>query len=280
MDDRNPYGDVRRRGFGSALLALVLAFVLGIVLAAAAVHRWDRVAQWLHPPAVTPVAPRPVERVVVQPLPLASSSSGYAALAERVEGIEQRIDGIEAQSTAASGNADRAEALVVAVAIRRALDRGQPLGYLEGLLRQRFGGSDAPAVAMLIASAQRPVTLIQLQNMLETLAPAITTVAPGESWWSGVRRELASLVIVRRADTPSSAPDARLERARHALDQGQVDVAAAEVARMPGAPSASGWLASARRYLLARNALDRIETAALLKPAASAPAPAAAPLLD
>jgi hypothetical protein len=45
---------------------------------------------------------------------------------------------------------------------------------------------------------------------------------------------------------------------------------------MPGAARAIDWLGQARRYMLARNALDRIESAALLKPP-PAPAPLPSP---
>ena len=49
----------------------------------------------------------------------------------------------------------------------------------------------------------------------------------------------------------------------------------------PGREAARGWVTDARRYVLARRALDAIETAALLEPRmptppASAPTPAAA----
>jgi hypothetical protein len=45
-----------------------------------------------------------------------------------------------------------------------------------------------------------------------------------------------------------------------------VDVALAEVLRMPGHPAAASWIGAARRYIAARRALDTIETAALLDP--------------
>jgi len=89
-----------------------------------------------------------------------------------------------------------------------------------------------------------------------------------------VKQELSSLFVVRKADQPSNIPADRLSRAEHALEQGQVDSAAAEVARLPGAARANDWLGQARRYVLARNALDRIETEALLTPAPK-PAPLA-----
>ena len=58
----------------------------------------------------------------------------------------------------------------------------------------------------------------------------------------------------------------RLERAEAALEAGQVDVALAEVLRMPGQARARAWVTDAGRYVAARRALDSIETAALLEP--------------
>lgn len=279
MDGPDPYAAPyappprRRRALAPALIALGVAFLLGVALTAFAVRRWERLSELLRlrSPA-TVVAARPVMPPPARvPPPAAPSDPG---LADRVTVMETRIDAIDARAAAARGDADRADGLLVAFAARRALDRGQPLGFLEGMLRERFGGGDAPAVALVIAAAQRPVTLAQLQDGLAALAPMLATARPDESWWTAAKTELAGLFVVRRADTPSPLPADRLSRANHALEQGQVDAAAAEVARMPGAPRAADWLAAARRYVIARAALDRLETAALLKPRADT-APAA-----
>jgi hypothetical protein len=271
--ERDPYAQPRR-GWTGLTVGLLLAFLLGIGGTAWAVHRWGTVADLLAPraPAAPIMAP---PRLVVQPVRAAPAPTpDNAVLTDRLADLESRMDGIEERSAAAAGDADRAEALLVAFAARRALDRGQPLGYLEGLLRDRFGPIDPPAVALVIASAQRPVTLAQLQDQLDALGTTLSSSDPKQSWWTGMRNEISGLFVIRKADTPSALPDERLERARHALGQGQVDSAAAEVARMPGAARAGAWLASARRYTLARNALDRIETAALLKPATAPALPA------
>jgi hypothetical protein len=275
MDDRDLSGDTQRRSVLGPVLALLIAFLLGIALTAYAVRRWDKIASWLHPQPVVGVDAKPAPRIIARPRPVAPPSD--AELANRVNTIESRVNAVEARTAETTGDADRAEALLVAFAARRALDRGQPLGYLEGLLRERFGGTDAASVALIIATAQRPITLTQLQDSFATLGPTLIAADPHESWWAGLRRQLGSLLIVRRADTPSPLPINRLARANRALEQGHVDDAAAEVARMPGAARAADWLASARRYILARGALDSIETAALLKPpvgATPAPAPA------
>lgn len=270
MDVSDPYAAPpasprRRRGLAPVLIALGVAFLLGVAATAFAVRRWDRLGDLLHPqPRATVVVARPAMPPAARVAPAAAIPD--PALADRVAVIETRIDAIDARAAAARGDADRADGLLVAFAARRALDRGQPLGFLEGMLRERFGGGDAPAVALVIAAAQRPVTLAQLQDGLAALAPALATARGGEGWWAATKAELGGLFVVRRADVPSPQPADRLLRANHALEQGQVDAAAAEVARLPGASRAADWLAAARRYVIARNALDRLETAALLKP--------------
>jgi hypothetical protein len=92
-----------------------------------------------------------------------------------------------------------------------------------------------------------------------------------------LKGELGGLVTVRKAGTPSTMPAERLRRATRRLESGQVDVALAEVLRMPGRSNAQEWIAAARRYVAARRALDTIETAALLEP--RVPPPAAEPVV-
>ncbi len=187
-------------------------------------------------------------------------------LARRVAQLEQRITRLDNRSSSAVGNADRAEGLLVAFAARRALDRGVALGYIEGLLRERFGRSAPEAVARIIAASQQPVTLDGLQSQLNALEPALAGRAPDESWWDTASRELSELFVLRQQGTPSPAPRERLQRARSKLSVGQVDTALAEVLRLPGREAAAQWITSARRYVAARNALDRIETIALIEP--------------
>ncbi|WP_420140664.1 hypothetical protein [Sphingomonas sp.] len=271
MDTRDYYGTpAPRRGIAAPLVLALVAFVLGIAGTVAAVRNWDLVSGWVA--AAPPAAPAPVvvaakpAPVIVQPAPLADP-----ALAERVNELQARLGAVEANAEAVTGDAERAEGLLVAFAARRALDRGQQLGYLEGMLRERFGAGDAASVAQIIAASQRPVTLLDLREGLAALRPTLVAASPDESLWTGLRREMSSLFVVRHADQPSQAAPDRYGRAAAALEQGQVDAAAAEVSRMPGARAAAAWLAQARRYVLARNALDRLETAALLAPRAPRP---------
>jgi hypothetical protein len=91
-----------------------------------------------------------------------------------------------------------------------------------------------------------------------------------------LRSELAGLVTIRRAGTPSTQPGERLKRASRSLESGQVEVALLEVLRLPDYGRAESWVAKARRYIASHRALDRLESAALLDTQPAAPTPAAA----
>lgn len=192
---------------------------------------------------------------------------GANALAVRVAELEQRLSRITLEAESVSGNASRAEGLLVAFAVRRALDRGLSLGYLDAQLRLRFGDDQPNAVKTIIETARDPVTLEQLRARLDELAPQLIGRSEGSgSLWTGFRRELSELFVVRPVGTLSTRASERLDRARRYLSGGQVDKAIDEVDAMPGKDAAKDWLIDARRYHEARRALDLIETAAILEP--------------
>ncbi len=278
----------RRRSWLMLLFLPLLTFLLGLLAMGYVLTRWDAASRWLGIAPTPPAMPRPAAVARPQPAPVSAPPPPVAAeqtgptqrlvidpeTVRRVNQLERRLAEIAQQSQAAAGNADRAEGLLVAFAARRALDRGVSLGYLEGLLRQRFGGTQPAAVGTVITTARQPVTLEELQVGLQEVGPELLGGGPDQDWWTALRRELSGLVIVRRSGTPSPLPSERLQRATRWLDAGEVNVALAEVLRMPGYPAAEGWIVKARRYVAARQALDTIETAALLDPRTT-PAPGA-----
>ena len=113
------------------------------------------------------------------------------------------FDGLDAERQSA-GDFGRADALLVAFATRRAIDRGVPLGYLETLLADRFGAQNPRAVAAIITASREPVTLDQLIADYEGLRGALRSGAPDESLWQGFKRELGSLVAVRRSSVTAT----------------------------------------------------------------------------
>ncbi|WP_204260697.1 hypothetical protein, partial [Stenotrophomonas maltophilia] len=86
--------------------------------------------------------------------------------------------------------------MMIVLATRRALERGQPLGPLEGQLKQRFGEHDGDAVAAILRAAAQPVTLEDLRLALDTLGPRLAS-DPNDSLWNRVRRMLGDLVVLR-----------------------------------------------------------------------------------
>lgn len=273
-DPVDAYG-ARRRAFMPILLGLLIALLLGMAAMAWLFHRFDEVAEIVKPtvPVVVPAATPPLRVPLVSIAPPPAADVVQTIIDQRIEKIEDKVEDIDARTAAATTEAHRAERLLVAFAARRAIDRGAPLGYLEGALRERFGRIEPQAVAVVISAGRKPVTTAQLRDALEALRPQLAIAAENESWWDGFRRELAGLIVIRRADAPSTAPVDRLSRAEDALTAGHVDAALAEIARLPGRKAADGWIADARRYVQARAALDRIESAALLEPVDAAPPP-------
>jgi len=264
----------RSRPVVRALILILIAFLAGLAAMVWLLGAWPQGVRLL---GLAPAAaPQPI---VIAPQRLAAPIAP-GDVPQRIAQLENRIDRVDRASREAVGNADRAEGLLVAFAARRALDRGVALGYIEGLLRERFADTQRAAVATIITVARRPITLEQLQQGLGDLGTNLTASAPDDSWWTATQRELGSLITIRREGSTSTVPVERLQRARDRLAAGQVDVALAEVLRLPGQQRAVRWIGEARRYVAARRALDTIETAALLDPArqtADAPAPAAEP---
>jgi len=253
----------RQSSSWSARLAWgLLLLIAGAALATWSLSRWEAGARFF---GITPHQPL---QIVRQPAPPPASAvvrePQAAADAARIASIESRLGAIESQTQAAAGSAGRADAMLVAFAARRAIDRGVALGYLEPLLVQRFGTAHQAAVATIVTASRDPVSLDSLVAEYEALAPALRGGGPEEGWWDAFRRELGTIVSIHRADTPSPQPQARYDRALARLEAGEVDAALAETMRLPGAANADNWIVRARRYIAAHRALDEIESAALL----------------
>ncbi|WP_249171876.1 hypothetical protein [Erythrobacter sp. JK5] len=184
---------------------------------------------------------------------------------QRLAAAEQRLARLDLQAQAAAGNAARAEGLLIAFATRRAIERGAELGYLADQLRLRFSDQWPNAVSTIINFSRRetPIRLDTLIARLEGLGPQLSEREESMSF-QRFRRELGQLFVVRRESTPSPKPERRLERARFALEQGRFRNAIDEVRNMPGAEKAEAWIADAEEYMRVMEALERIETAAVL----------------
>jgi len=187
-------------------------------------------------------------------------------LDSRVAAMEQRLAKLDLQLQAASGNAARTEGLLVAFAARRTIERGEPLGYLADQLKLRFADGHPNAVRTVIDFSRNPVTLDQLSARLEGLAPKLVRAPADQGAISWLGSELSNLFVIRRETTPSPQPDRRLDRARLFLESGRIEPAIAEVQYLPNAQQAAAWVADAKRYDQVHQALDLLETTAILDP--------------
>ena len=244
---------------------LLVGLVLLIVGAAAAVWslgHYPPAARFLGIQTTVPVT-RPVQRLVPPPAPERPAAAGET---RELRSLEGRLARLEQATAKAQGSAGRADALVVAFAARRAIDRGVALGYLETLLVERFAAQHQGAVATIITASHKPVLLNELIREYDALGPDLRSGGPKDDWWAGFRRSFGSLIEVHRSDRPPVNADARYARAMQRLSAGDVDQALAETMRMPGAASASAWVDKSRRYVAVHRALDEIESGALLTP--------------
>jgi hypothetical protein len=274
----------RRRGRTSVLVGIVAgALLLGGAIVT--LMGWDggglealfRVKR--EQPTANVAEPQP------QPLPTPSASASEAAaqasravaqvqqvveqqggLDSRVAAMEQRLAKLDLQLQAASGNASRTEGLLVAFAARRAVERGAPLGYLADQLQLRFGEAHPRSVRTIVDFSRNPVTLDQLVARLRGLEPELVKAPKDEGAISWLGREISGLFVIRRESTPSPEPQRRLDRAQLFLESGRIEPAIAEVKNLPNAREAADWIGDAERYAAARQALDLLETTAILDP--------------
>ena len=246
----------------AVLLTVLLSFAGGAGLIGYLV--WNgQIHLGAEAPAPQQVAAAPVPPGSA-PLPAASLATG--ALDQQVSALEQRLAHLNLQAAAFGGNSVRAEGLLVALAVRRSIERGTGLGYLEEQLRTRFGTARPDAVNTLVAAGKTPVTLDTLAAQLDALGPALLGQPTDEGGWDRFTRELGSLFVIRREAGQVKQPALRLDQARLLLRSGKIAEAMAEVARMPGSLAAKNWQVAAQRYADAQAALDQIEQAALTEP--------------
>jgi hypothetical protein len=283
MDDTPSYSahsPARRRGsLRSLLMGLFAAFLLGIGLTFLLLRgsEWRPSDLFSISQEATPIAAVPLTGA---PTPSRSTPDSAVQVAERVEQVEQQAGGIDSrvaaleqqldhlqmQSQAAASFAVRSENMLIAFASRRALERGQPLGYLADQLRLRFSETHPNAVQTIIDAAASPVSLDELLVQLDALGGRLQEVPAETDLLTRIRAQASRLFSIRSEDTPSPVAQERLTRARAALANGQVERAIGEVRQLPGAPLATGWLQQAQAYADAQRALEVLEAASVAEP--------------
>lgn len=254
-------------GWGAKLLIAILLIAVGAAFATWTLARWDTAARVLGVVPAQPPGPSETATYAAA-TPQASVAAPQTelnpAIAQKIGELQARLQRVESETEEAHGSTVRADALLIAFSARRAIERGVALGYLEPLLVDRFGTGHPQAVATIVTTSRSPVRLTDLIARYQDLEPRLLGPPPDEGLLTGISRGLNSLVSIRRSDRPSTRPQARYERALAHLMSGEVDTSLAETMRLPGAARAQDWIRDARRYVAVHQALDRIESAALL----------------
>ncbi len=198
------------------------------------------------------------------------------ALAGELASLSARLAAQEARDASvvatAQGAANRAEAMLTVLLLRRALADGRPLDALLPAARRLFESSDGDAVNALAALAAKPVTRATLARDLGVLSD---TADARPNWWRALMVRLDDAMSGAETQGPVAA-------ARAAMARGDVATAVARLRQspaLPANPTVRGWLANADRLLAAEAALARLEAAATtplanpapLLPAAGAP---------
>ena len=258
----------RKSGFGTLLFALV-AFLLGAGLVG--YFAWHgELARYLpardggRQSSATDGGSATTGDAAAANAAAAPQREAVVSLEARLAMLESRFALLDFKADAASGNAARAEGLLIASAARRLVERGQSLGYVADQLRLRFADAQPQAVETITTFARNPVTIDQLSARLEALAPDLTNTAPSTNLLERARQEVASLLTVHSDSPMLLTPAARIDRARLMLTARRIGSAIDEVERLPGAEAANKWIADARRFDATQQALDLVETTAML----------------
>ena len=182
-------------GWGTRLLLGLALILAGAAGAAWALARYDSAARFLGVAPKEEAAVQP-QRAIAPPQ-IAQPDEEAAPPSEEITQIQDRLSRVETTAQRVEGSAGRADALLVAFAARRAIDRGVALGYLEPLLVDRFGQSHARAVATIVTGSHSPVRLSELIDQYRELGPQLRSSGPEESFWTQFKRGFGSLIEIR-----------------------------------------------------------------------------------
>jgi hypothetical protein len=217
--------------------------------------------------AAKPVAMAQAENAPLLPAPVAAP--GAAPLAPAITQLSN----------------SQAEAQLLVMSVRRAVEVGKPLGDLMSRLQASFGQSQPQLLATINASARAPISNAALLKEFDAIAP--TLALPSGTAWDRARYEMATLFVLRRTDAKPTAQAARVATVRELILSGDIATAARMVQALPSKAAAYDWLANANRAIAVRQALDSLDRATTvppvipLLPPVPAPAPAPAePIID
>jgi hypothetical protein len=199
------------------------------------------------------------------------------ALTAQIGQLAARLAVEEARDTALiaaiQGTADRAEAMLTVLLMRRAIDAGRPLDAFLPAIRRLFEARHADAVAAVAALSADPVTRAGLARDLAGMAETSRANAR-PNWWQALMTRVEAAFSGASVGSPAV-------QAAAAMTRGDLAAAVALLRADPAAgadPQMRAWLRAADRLTRAEAALAELESAAAdtTQVAAVVPAPAVA----
>ncbi|WP_310475849.1 hypothetical protein [Sandarakinorhabdus sp.] len=197
-----------------------------------------------------------------------SSTDQIQRDAERIDELNRQLAQLGARLAAeeardaavvatAQGAADRAEAMLTVLLLRRAVEDGRAYDALLPATRRLFQEQHADEVTVLEALSAAPVTRSRLARDLAGLSDA----GPGAArpnWWEALASRVETVFATREGAGP-------VAQAQAAMASGNVTAAAAALRRskaLRGNGTVRGWLAAAERLTAGEAALVALEASA------------------
>lgn len=214
-------------------------------------------------------------------------------LADADAGLSARINALDAHVAAVAGSTtaagEQARDLLLLALARRFVERGRPIARFETLLRERFGKRDPGAVDALLAWSASPQSRSLLRDRLVELArpaEASASATPDAGWWQRLWNGLSGLVSVR---DKAAVGREELDRVLAAFDENDIPLAVARLETTPASPRKDVWIAGARQFVAALEAVEGLESQILdtvvnapvvvVPPAKGVPPPVNAPVV-
>jgi hypothetical protein len=194
---------------------------------------------------------------------LAQRAEAIAAQQARLATVEQQVSGrlaaLEATTQRLAAVEARAARLAALETLRSAFAEGRPLG--PALARV----PDAPAALTRFAAAAPPTDSalrLGFEDAARAARAASEPARDGQGVVDNALARLSGLVTIRRGEEVlfGDAAAAEIERARRALEAGDLDASLRHLGRLsaPAREAMSGWLAQAEALRAARAALRQL----------------------
>ena len=181
-----------------------------------------------------------------------------AARAQAAEQQAGRLAALEAAAQRLAALEGRAARMAALDAVRVALEAGQPLG---AALRPLPGPPEALARFVTLPPPTEAALRLSFEDAARAARAASDPPAGGGVMEAAVAR-LSGLVTIRRGEEMvwGDAAGAEIERARRALEAGDLDAALRHLARLspPAQEAMRGWLAQAQALIAARAAIRQL----------------------